>query len=143
MVNAAHLALLSAGAFLLFGMLTGCWKYKHIMQSPTATAPQYVDICHRTSLMYAFACVVLQQLALSSAWSNTVNVIAVAFPVLFFATAVLSYAIHGWLNDTDNQLARPHQLGEAEIPAHAIKGYMVLLIAAEIGGVLVLIAGCL
>lgn len=143
MMNAADFALISAGAFLVFGMLTGCWKYKHMMQSESATAPYYVDICHRTSLMYSFACVVLQQLALASQWSNTVNLLAVVFPVVFFATAVFTYAVHGWLKDTDNQLERPHKLGSKELPSASIHSYIFLLIAAEIGGVLVLMAGVL
>ncbi len=140
---AAHIALIAAGGFLLTGMLTGIWKYTHMMRSENAQAPVYVDICHRTALMYAFACVVLQQLALHSRWSDAVNTIAVVVPVLYFASAVLTYGIHGWLRDTDNQLRRPHVLGRMVLPPAVIRVYMVTLIVGEIGGAAVLLAGCL
>ena len=122
-------------------MLTGIWKYSHMMRRADATAPVYVDICHRTALMYAFACIVLQQLALHSAWSDTVNLWATVGPIIFFASAVFGYAVHGYLQDTDNQLARPHQLGKRTLPSALIRGYMWALIAAEVGGALVLLAG--
>lgn len=143
MMSAADLSLVSAGVFLLVGMLTGCWKYLHMMKSENATAPYYVDICHRTALMYSFACIVLQQLALRSEWSNAVNLFAVGFPIAFFASAVFGYAVHGWLQDTDNQLARPHKLGSREVSSTTVHRYMLLLILAEVGGLLVLIAGVL
>lgn len=140
-MSAADLALISAGLFLLVGMLTGVWKYRHMMASDDATAPVYVDICHRTALMYAFACLVLQQLALRSAWSATVDFWATLLPIVYFASAVASYALHGLLQDTDNQLRRPHKLGSTTLPGGLIKLYMSGLIAAEIGGLLVLLAG--
>ncbi len=139
---AAHLALLAAGSFLLVGMLTGIWKYAHMSRSEDAQAPVYVDICHRTALMYAFACIVLQQLALHSRWSDTVNSVAVLAAVAYFASAVATYAVHGWLQDTDNQLRRPHVLGRWTLPAGLIRFYMITLIIGEIGGVAVLLAGC-
>ena len=140
-MTAESFALISAGLFLLAGMLSGWWKYHHMMRSDDATAPTYVDICHRTALMYAFACVVLQQLALHSRWSATTNLLAVAIPILFFASAVAIYFIHGLLRDTDNQLQRPHKLGHGNVPSILIRSYMVLLALGEIGGVLVLLAG--
>lgn len=142
-MTATHLALSAAGSFLLVGMLTGIWKYQHMMRSSDAQAPVYVDVCHRTALMYAFACLVLQQLALHSRWSPTVNLWAVLVPVLFFASAVASYALHGWLRDTDNQLARPHRLGNKTVPGGLIRLYMVALILGEIGGTAVLLVGVL
>ena len=142
-MTAPIFALISAGLFLLVGMLTGIWKYSHMMRRADATAPVYVDICHRTALMYAFACIVLQQLALHSAWSSAVNLIATVGPIVFFASAVFGYAVHGYLQDTDNQLARPHRLGKRTLPSGLIKGYMWFLIAAEIGGTGVLVAGVL
>ncbi|MEN8718718.1 MAG: hypothetical protein ABF296_00485 [Oceanococcaceae bacterium] len=138
---AAHLALLASGLFLLVGMLTGTWKYSHMARSADATAPVYVDICHRTALMYAFACLVLQQLATHSGWSDTVNVWAVLVPVVFFALAVGSYALHGMLQDTDNQLRSPHKLGNRTLPGFLLHGFMGLLIVGEIGGTAVLVAG--
>lgn len=140
-MSAPDLALISAGLFLLVGMLTGVWKYRHMMASADATAPTYVDICHRTALMYAFACIVLQQLALRSAWSATVDFWATLLPIIYFASAVATYALHGALQDTDNQLQRPHKLGNRTLPGGLIKLYMWMLIGAEIGGLAVLLAG--
>ena len=40
----------------------------------------YVDICHRAALMYAFACLVLAEVASRSAWSETVNAAAASGP---------------------------------------------------------------
>lgn len=140
-MTADHFALLSAGSFLLVGMLTGVWKYSHMARSESATAPVYVDVCHRTSLLYAFACLVLQQLALGSRFDPLTNLWATIVPIVFFALAVLSYAIHGLLQDTDNQLRKPHVLGTRTLPSWMLRLFMVSLIAGEIGGTLVLLAG--
>jgi len=140
---AADLALISAGLFLLVGMLTGVWKYSHIMKSADATAPMYVDIAHRAALMYSFALIVLMLLAQRSVWPNVVNLLAVLANLLFFASAVFGYVVHGFLQDTDNQLRQPHKLGKGEVPRGAIKGYMWGLIAAEIGGTVVLVSGAI
>ncbi len=140
-MSAERFALLSAGVFLLTGMLTGIWKYWHMARSASATAPVYVDICHRTALLYAFACLVLQQLALSSSFSPHINLAAVVIPIVFFALAVLSYAIHGFLQDTDNQLRKPHVLGSRTLSPWLLRGFMLLLIVGEVGGTCVLIAG--
>ncbi len=140
-MSAERFALLSAGVFLLTGMLAGIWKYWHMARSASASAPVYVDICHRTALLYAFACLVLQQLALNSSLSPIVNLAAVVIPIVFFALAVLSYAIHGVLQDTDNQLRKPHVLGSRTLSPWLLRGFMLLLIVGEIGGTSVLIAG--
>ena len=141
MITAPEFALVCAGAFLLFGMLTGIWKYRHIMVSEKAEAPYYVDIAHRTSLMYSFATLVLYAMAQHSVWSDPVNFIAVLVSVLFFAAAIGSYVLHGLLRDTDNQLARPHRLGHKELPGWSIKVFMVALIIGEVGGASTLFIG--
>lgn len=140
---AADLALVGAGTFLLFGMLTGVWKYNHIMRSAEAEAPMYVNIAHRASLMYGFACVVLMLLAQRSAWSNVINLWAVIANLVFFASAVAGYTVHGLLQDTDNQLRNPHKLGDKTLPGIVIKVYMWGLIAGEIGGTAVLLTGAI
>ncbi len=140
-MSAYDLALLWAGGFLLTGMLTGVWKYRCIMTSPNAQAPVYVDIAHRTALLYSFACVVLALLAQRSAWPNAVNLLGVWLAVLFFAAAVASYALHGFLRDTDNQLARPHKLGRGRLPDWVLSVFMGALIVAEITGLLILFSG--
>jgi hypothetical protein len=75
---AAQFALLTSGWFLLIGFLTGVWKYRHVMASDEGTAPTYVNIAHRASLLYAFAAIVMFELVLRSPFSPVVEVVAVA-----------------------------------------------------------------
>ncbi len=143
MLAAVDVARLGCAALFLTGLATGVWKYRAMIRSPDAQAPVYVDICHRAALMYAFACLVLAEVASRSAWSETVNAAAASVPILFFGSAVGIYAVHGFLQDTDNQLRRPHQLGGRQVHGRAITIYMYLLAAGEIGGFLVLFTGYL
>lgn len=142
-MTSVQIALLGCGLFFITGMLTGLWKYRCIMNSPQAQAPVYVDICHRTALMYAFACLILVEFAQRSTWPELVNQFAVAIPIVFFASAVATYAVHGLLRDTDNQLRRPHVLGTQQVHGGVISVYMTLLAVGEIGGFLVLFTGWL
>ncbi|MDP2228683.1 MAG: hypothetical protein Q8J78_14525 [Moraxellaceae bacterium] len=138
---AVVLAILAAGVFFLTGLLTGVWKYLAMMKSEKAEAPYYVNIAHRTSLLYAFAAMLLAVFADLSAWSERVNFWATAFPLLFFAAAIFTYVVHGFMRDTENQLARPHRLGPMTLPGLMIQGFMWALIVSEIGGFVVLFAG--
>ncbi|MDI1302772.1 MAG: hypothetical protein PSX71_12775 [bacterium] len=138
---AVALAILASGVFFLTGLLTGVWKYLAIMRSDKAEAPYYVSIAHRTSLMYAFAAQLLAVFAGLSVWAPVVNFWATLFPLVFFAAAIFTYVVHGLLNDTDNQMARPHKLGSATLPGFLIQVFMWALIIAEIGGFVVLFAG--
>lgn len=140
---AVKLCVVSAGVFFLIGLLTGAWKYFHIARSPTATAPVYVDIAHRAALLYSFAALLLAVFAALSAWSATVDLIAAALPLAFFALAIGSYVVHGVMRDTDNQLLRPHRLGAGTLHPGLITAFMWSLMAAEIGGFAVLFAGAL
>ena len=140
---AVKLCVVSSGAFFLVGLLTGAWKYLHIERSPAAVAPPYVDIAHRAALLYSFAALLLAVFAHLSAWPATVDLVAASLPLAFFALAIGSYVLHGLLRDTDNQLAKPHRLGTGTLHPAAVAGYMWVLIAAEIGGFVVLFAGAL
>lgn len=140
---AVQLCLFAAGVFFLTGLLTGVWKYLHIARSPQATAPVYVDIAHRSSLLYSFAALLLAQFAALSVWSPTVNLWAAALPLGFFAAAIGGYILHGLLQDTDNQFRAPQRIGRWPLPKGALHGFMVLLTLGEIGGFVVLFAGVL
>jgi len=105
-----------------------------MMTSADAQAPLYVDVCHRSSLLYAFACLVLAEFVKRSVWSPAVNAWATAVTIAFFATAVGTYAVHGALRDTENQLARPHRLGARTLPNAMVALYMGALILGEMGG---------
>ena len=136
-----QIALVAAISFFIFGLFTGVWKYVCIHQSSEAKAPVYVDIAHRSSLLYAFACLLLERMAEVSQLPHSIEVPALVAPIAFFGLAVSTYAIHGLLRDTDNQLARPHRLGQRLLPTWLTPAFMAALIIAEIGGTLVLAAG--
>jgi hypothetical protein len=140
-VTAVLIAQIACGALFLTGLVTGAWKYQAMMADPDGAAPPYVDICHRASLMYAFACLVLAEFARLSVWPEAIDAAAVLLPVLFFASAVAGYAAHGILRDTDNQFRRPHRLGRGHVSGRVLHAYIVVLTVAEVGGFAVLFAG--
>jgi hypothetical protein len=140
---AVKLCIVSAGLFFLAALLTGAWKYFHIARSPQAVAPVYVDIAHRAALMYSFAALLLAVFAALSAWSATVDLVAAALPLAFFAFAMGGYIVHGLLRDTDNQFLKPHRVGPVALHPALLAGFMWALMAAEIGGFVVLFAGAL
>lgn len=142
-MNADTLCLLACGLFFFTGLLTGLWKYLCMARSPEAVAPVYVDIAHRTSLMYAFSALVLRAFVPYSPLDAKGTLIAVAAPLLFFALAISTYVLHGLLRDTDNQLRAPHRLGPLTLPGILLHGFMFLLAVAEIGGFAVLLWGFL
>lgn len=142
-MTAVELAQLSCGALFLIGLATGVWKYRGMVMSHTGFAPPYIDICHRAALMYSFACLVLLEFARRSAWPENVNFFAVAIPVGFFVMAVGSYALHGLLNDTDNQIRKPHVLGKGHVHGSFISIFVWATAIGEIGGFGVLFAGAL
>lgn len=143
MSSAVIAAQLSSGLFFIVGLTTGFWKYRCMITAADGRAPAYVDICHRSALMYAFACLVLAEFAGLSAWAPAVNLVAVIVPVAFFASAVALYAVHGVLRDTDNMLGRPHRLGRNVVPGSLVSSYIYLLLAGELGGFLALFVGAL
>ena len=132
-MTASTFSLGSAGAFFFFGLVFGAWKYACIARSDEAQAPVSVDVAHRAALLYAFACMLVSQLCRTSAWSDRVNLAAAVVLVACFAVAVLGYAVHGALRDTDNQLRRPHRLGPKTIGNRVMLAFMVSVIVAAIG----------
>jgi hypothetical protein len=142
-VTAVDFCLASAGGFFLAGLLAGAWKYHHTRIQPDARAPVYVDMAHRASLLYAFACALLAELSGRSAWPDRLNLWAAVLLVVFFAVTVLAYVVHGALRDTDNQLQRPHRLGRGTIPAGLMRAFMTALVLAEVGGFIVILSGFL
>jgi hypothetical protein len=129
---AMKLSLLASGLFLLAGMLTGIMKYRRTMQSPDHRAPVYIDIAHRASLLYSFAALVIAKLLEYSPYSPTVQILAAAFPLAFFAITIVGYFVFGMLNTTQNIFARRNFI---------TTWYMYALIAGEIGGFSVILWG--
>jgi hypothetical protein len=126
------LLILVSALILLAALILGVWKFRQMATSENGQAHPYVDIAHRAALMYSFATLVLVPLVHFGAWPTWVNLVASGAVVFFFVAAIVSYVVHGFLRDTDNQFVRP-------VPGtHA---FMYALAATEIGGLLVLIVG--
>ncbi len=136
-----QLAIVFSGIYLWVGMLTGVWKYYQISRSTQARAHYYVDIAHRSSLLYAPATLILAVLAYFSVWSESLNYIFVLINLIFFSFSILSYILHGFLKDTTNQFKQPHQLGRFHLPKILMRLAMLLLVLAEVLGTGALLLG--
>ncbi|OBI90356.1 hypothetical protein [Mycobacterium sp. 1245805.9] len=126
------LTLLAAGLIFLLALALGVWKYRQIMTADDHRAHPYVDIAHRAALLYSFATLLLAVFVELSAWPAWVNLTAAGVVVFFFVAAILGYIAHGARRGTVNQF---------ENPGRGLEVTMVLLIAGEIGGFVVLLAG--
>jgi hypothetical protein len=126
--------LLAAAAMFLWALLLGVWKYRQMVTAADGLAHPYVDTAHRAALLYSFALLLVATFVELSGWSALVNLLAAGAMAFYFFAAVAGYAVHGWRRDTTNQFhpATP-----------ALHAFMAALIAAEIGGWLVLMAGFL
>ncbi len=140
---ASKLALVGGGLFLLTGLLTGVWKYLAISRSPQFQAPRYVSVVHQASLLYSFATLIFLQLLEFSPYPEAINVVAVAVPLFFFATAIATYILHAILRDTDNQFIKPYRMGRFIIPPYLFQLMVWFLIIGEVGGFIVLFVGAL
>jgi hypothetical protein len=124
--------LLATGLIFLLALVLGVWKYRQIMAADDHRAHPYVDIAHRAALLYSFATLLLAVFVELSAWPTWVNLTASGVVVFFFVGAILSYITHGARRDTVNQF---------ESPGPGTGVMMASLIAGEIGGFGVLLAG--
>ncbi len=143
MTAAEKLALIGSGLFFLGGLLTGIWKYLATSRSRRHEAPRYVSVAHQAALMYSFAALLLFQFLEFSPYSETVNILATAFPLAFFVLAILTYVVHGATRDTDNAFREPYRLGRFLIAPQLFHLFVWLLIISEVGGFLVLFLGFL
>jgi hypothetical protein len=126
--------LLAAALMFLWALLLGVWKYRQMEASEEGLAHPYVDTAHRAALLYSFALLLVAVFVELSGWGALVNLLAAGGMAFYFYASVASYAVHGWRRDTDNQLRQP---------ARGLRVFMTSLIAVEIGGWLVLVAGFL
>jgi Ca2+/Na+ antiporter len=126
------ITLLAAGLIFLLALVLGVWKYQQMATSENHLAHPYVDIAHRAALLYSFATLLVAVFVELSAWPTWVNLTASMVLVLFFVVAIAAYIEHGAKRDTTNQF---------EKPTAALHAGMVALIAGEIGGFTVLLAG--
>ncbi|MCH7304613.1 hypothetical protein MMP74_09535 [Acinetobacter sp. NIPH 1869] len=141
-LNAAtQLAIVFSGIFLWVGMLTGVWKYYQIRQTAQARAHYYVDIAHRSSLLYAAASLILAALSFFTVLSDSIALFCVVANLFFFAMSILIYILHGLLRDTTNQFKQPHQVGKWTLPAWCMTLMMLSLIIVELGATGILVLG--
>lgn len=128
------LAIACAGIFFMTGLLTGAWKFSCMLNSTDFKTPYYVDIAHRSALLYSFAAILIAVFAYFSIFPEWVTLTATAAPLLFFAIAIFNYIKLGIKNNTNNQLRdSDNPMGDKVI--------MGALMVAEIGGFLILLIG--
>lgn len=127
-----RVTLLAAGLLFLLALGLGVWKYRQMATSADHLAHPYVDIAHRSSLLYSFATLLIAAFVELSSWPTWVNLTAAAVVVFFFLVAIGSYIVHGARRDTTNQF---------EHPTATLHIGMVALIVGEMGGFAVLLAG--
>lgn len=135
------IAIIFSGVYLWVGMLTGVWKYYQIARSETARAHYYVDIAHRSSLLYAPATLIVAVMAYYSSWNEGLNLICVLINLFFFSFAIISYVLHGLLKDTSNQFKQPHQLGKFTLHACLMRSAMIGLVVGEVLSTTILLVG--
>jgi hypothetical protein len=141
LTSATKLAIIFSGIFLWVGMLTGVWKYYQIRNTELARAHYYVDIAHRSSLLYAAASLILAALSYFTSLSDSLILFCVVANLFFFSMSILVYIIHGMLKDTTNQFKQPHKLGQWSIPRWCMTFLMLNLIIVELGATAVLLLG--
>jgi len=141
LTTATELAIVFSGIFLWVGMITGVWKYYQIRNSALARAHYYVDIAHRSSLLYAAASLILAVLSYFTILSNELSLFCVVANLFFFSMSILIYIVHGCLKDTTNQFKQPHQLGKWTLPGWCMTIMMLGLIVVELGATVLLLFG--
>jgi hypothetical protein len=123
---------LAAGLIFLWALGLGVWKYRQMAAAEDGLAHPYVDTAHRAALLYSFATLLLAVFVELSGWSEAVNLIAAFAVIAFFAGAIAGYSWHGARRDTTNQFVDP---------VRGTHAFMWALIAVEIAGTAVLVAG--
>lgn len=141
LTSATELAIIFSGIFLWVGMITGVWKYYQIRNTELARAHYYVDIAHRSSLLYAAASLILAALSFFTSLSDALSLFCVIANLFFFSMSILVYIIHGMLKDMTNQFKQPHKLGQWSIPRWCMTFLMLNLIIVELGATTVLLLG--
>lgn len=126
--------LLAAGLMFLYALLLGVLKFRQMANSPEGRAHPYTDTAHRAALLYSFAIGLIAAFVQFSGFPQAVDLVAAGALIVFFTAAVVGYNVQGLRGATDNQFRD----GDGPPGLH---GFMWVLIAAEIGGMVVLLAG--
>lgn len=105
-----------------------------MLTNPTHLAPPYVDVAHKAALHYSFAILIVIKFEEVSGLGTKLNLLGASLMIAFFAIATATYIGLGAKNETDNQFKTRD--------FNTTIG-MWMLIAAEIGGFLLLFGGFL
>lgn len=132
MITAYQVAIIAAGLFFLNGLITGVWKYNQMVESTEGSAHPYVDIAHRTSLLYSFAAILIANFVQISQLSAVVELIATTLLVVYFGLSIAGYMVQGVIKKTENQF---------KDVSSAIRWFMWTLIVVEICSFVVLFYG--
>lgn len=124
--------LAASGLIFLWALLLGVVKYRQMSGSPEGLAHPYTDVAHRAALLYSFAGLLIAVFVELSAWSTLVNLLAAGALFFFFVAAIANYMRLGLTRETDN-VFRDGQAG--------LHPFMWVLIASEVAGFTVLLAG--
>lgn len=121
-----------AGIIFLGALVLGVCKWQGMANSPSGLAHPYIDIAHRSALLYAFATGLIAAFVEFSGWPQAVNFAAADTMVLLFVVTIANYVRLGLEGKTDNQMRNaPPQM----------RIVLAILIVGEIGGLLVLLTG--
>lgn len=134
MTLALKICLACSGIFLLTGMLAGVVKYRFMMAGPTHRAPVYINIAHRTAMLYSVAALVMAELLRYNPYPAAFQIVIAGIPLFCFATALAQYLRLGFQNTTDNQFSQR---------TLTTTWGMYALIAGEIGGIAAILWGFL
>jgi hypothetical protein len=132
MTLAVKICLLFSGLFLLAGMCIGILKYVFTMRSAQHSAPVYIDIAHRASLLYSFAALVMAKLIEFSPYTQTVQLIIAGVPLVYFALTIFQYTKLGLRRQEETQFSERNFI---------TTWFMYGLIVGEIGGVALILWG--
>ncbi|MFE9763932.1 hypothetical protein ACFYPC_05250 [Streptomyces sp. NPDC005808] len=121
-----------AGLIFVWALVLGVWKWQQMTTSANGAAHPYVDIAHRSALLYSFATGLISAFVQLSGWPSAVNGSAAAAIILLFIVTITNYVRLGWQGETDNQMRNA---------PHSMRFMLAALIVGEIGGFIVLLAG--
>ena len=128
------ISLAAAGFYLLAGMIIGVIKYRKMMRSAEHRAPVYIDIAHRAAFLYSFAALVMAKLLEENAFVEITLIPATIIVLIFFSLTILGYLTTGLKDKTEN-LFRERNF--------TTTWFIYALIAAEIGGFIIIFFGFL
>jgi hypothetical protein len=81
-----RITVFAAGLIFLLAVCLGIWKYRQMATNENHLAHPYVDIAHRSALLYSFAAILVAVFVGLSAWPTWLNLTA-AMVVVFSSSS--------------------------------------------------------